>query len=211
MRVLARPVHVAQGERGELELVELAVGVQIVADSLLGDSVRRQRMLRLALTNRQVALVGVAVDRATARREHDLLRPADARAFEHVEAADDVDLGVEHGPLHRHPDVHLRSQMKHDLGSAPFHEGHHVRRADVERVDTQRPLATAPGIGEVGERARAQVVDDVDLVALGQQAVHQRRTDEAGAAGHECSHASTTLIPSSTAPSATDAPGAITQ
>ena len=56
--------------------------------------------------------------------------------------------------------------------------------ADVEVVEAQR-AARGAGVGEVGERPGRQVVDDVDLVALGEEAVDEVRPDEARAAGHQ--------------------------
>ena len=42
-----------------------------------------------------------------------------------------------------------------------------------------------PRVGEVGERAVAEVVDDVDRVALGQQPLGEVRADEPGPTHHE--------------------------
>ena len=47
VRVLAGPVHVGQGQGGELQVVQLPVGGQVVADDLLGHPVGRQRPLRM--------------------------------------------------------------------------------------------------------------------------------------------------------------------
>src|SRR5439155_1680430 len=70
--VLSRPVDVGEGERRELELVQLTVGHEVVADCLLCDAVRRERTLRVRLPDRE--MLGLAVDRPGARREHDLGR-----------------------------------------------------------------------------------------------------------------------------------------
>ena len=74
VRVLAGPVDVGQRQRGELEVVQLAVGGQVVARRLLGHAVGRQRPLRVRLLDGQVVGSGVAVERAAAGREHDLAR-----------------------------------------------------------------------------------------------------------------------------------------
>src|SRR5262249_33639091 len=49
-------------------------------------------------------------------------------------------------------------------------------------------MGPRPGVDEVGP-AGAEVVDDVDLVALGQQPIDDVGADEAGASGDEHSHA----------------------
>ncbi len=62
-----------------------------------------------------------------------------------------------------------------------------LRAARGELVEAEAAAAPAR-LAEVGQRAGRQVVDDVDGVALGQQAVDQRRADEAGPAGDERPH-----------------------
>ena len=66
-------------------------------------------------------------------------------------------------------------------------------------------LAVGPGLGQVGERAAREVVDDVDAVALGEQAVDQGRPDEPRPAGDQCPHQPSSGIrtPVSWAPSGT--------
>ena len=49
-------------------------------------------------------------------------------------------------------------------------------------------LPSDRGVGEVRERAGRQVVDDVDVPALGEQPVGERGADEPGSAGHERLH-----------------------
>ena len=60
--------------------------------------------------------------------------------------------------------------------------------ADVELVEREVVVARSPRVGQVGQRAGRQVVDDVDRVALGQQPVDEVRADEAGATGDERAH-----------------------
>ena len=57
----------------------------------------------------------------------------------------------------------------------------------VERVDLQRAAGGA-GVGEVGQRAGGQVVDDVDGVILGEQPIDEVRAEEPGAADDEHVH-----------------------
>src|SRR5439155_12255886 len=72
-RVLAGAVDVGEGERRELQAMELAVDAEVVQHRLLGRSVRGQRTLGMGLPDRQ--LFGLAIDRAAAAGEHDLPRP----------------------------------------------------------------------------------------------------------------------------------------
>src|SRR5690606_20199078 len=115
VRVLSRSVDVGQGERGEVEPVELLVGTQVVGYDLLGDAVRRHRPLWGGLVDRKHRGVGLAVDGAAARREHDLAGAALTRAFEHVQRADDVDGGIVRRPGNRHPYVDLCGEVEDDL------------------------------------------------------------------------------------------------
>ena len=89
-----------------------------------------------------------------------------------------------------------------------------ARSPDVEPVEREVVARPRPGVGEIAERAGRQVVDDVDLPALGEQPVGERRTDEPGAAGDERSHTCTpgggTRAPESFEPAATTAPAPIT-
>src|SRR5205823_2026733 len=89
--VLARAVDVRQRERGVLELVQLSIRVQVIGESLLRDAVRRQRALRLRLLQWKIGGISGAVDRATARREHDLAGARRPRALQHIVPTDDVD------------------------------------------------------------------------------------------------------------------------
>ncbi len=66
-------------------------------------------------------------------------------------------------------------------------------------------VATGTGLGEVGELAGEKVVDDVDAVPFGEQAIDEGRSDEPGAAGDQGAHqaGSGTRVWDSAAPGAT--------
>ena len=120
--ILARAVDVGEGQRAELERVQLAVGDQVVDDRLLGHPVRRQRLLGVRLADREVLGRRVPVERAAAGGEHDALGLGLARALEDVQRADDVDRGVEGRSGHRDPDVGLRGEVEDELGPAARHQ-----------------------------------------------------------------------------------------
>src|SRR5262249_53957756 len=113
----------------------------------------------------------------------------------------------------RHRDAHvgLGGQVEDHLGAATSDQLSQVRRPDVELMEGHATVLTAPGVGQVGQRPCCQVVDHVNVVSLGQQPVHQHRTDKAGAAGDEEPHGATgSRMPDSSAPAATTTPSPIT-
>src|SRR5207248_6164468 len=85
--------------------------------------------------------------------------------------------------------------------------------AHVEAVEGEVVVGVGARVGEVDERAARQVVDHVDRVPLGEEAIDERRPDEAGASGDERPHRgapASTLTPSSSASAATAARPATT-
>ena len=143
-------------------------------------------MVRLA--HGQIVRRRVPVEGAAAGGEHDALGSGLARALEDAQRADDVDVGVVGRPRDRDPDIRLGGEMEDELGPPPGHQLCDRRRRYVQVMDVERTAATLAGLGQVGQRAGGEVVDDVDLVALREEAVDQVRTDEARAAGHEGAH-----------------------
>ncbi len=186
VRVLAGAVDVRKREGAVLEAVDLPVVVEVVARRLLRHAVRRLRALRMTLPHRQV--LGGAVKRPARRREDDLLGPGRERALADVQRPQDVDLGVEHRPGDRHADVGLRREVEDDVGLAVRDEVGDRRRPDVEAVERELAAAERAGVGQVRQRSGGEVVDDVDVPALGEQSVGKSRSDEAGTAGHERFH-----------------------
>jgi len=71
--------------------------------------------------------------------------------------------------------------VEHHVGLAPGDEVGDRRFTDVDLVEAERVRAIRPRVGQVGQRAAGEVVDDVDRMSLGQQAVDERGADEAGA------------------------------
>ena len=88
-----------------------------------------------------------------------------------------------------------------DAGARPRqhgHEVHHLRTSHAEqRVDIEGPTIemmdlerTTDGacVGQVGEASGRQVIDHVDLVLFGQQAIDEVGSDESRTADHQHSH-----------------------
>ena len=85
-----------------------------------------------------------------------------------------------------------RREVDHDVGLTAGEQLVELVGAHVEMVELRaRRSTTARAVGQVAERARGEVVDDVDEVALGQQPVDQVRADEPGAADDEHVHGAT--------------------
>ena len=130
----------------------------------------------------------LAVQGAPAGREDHPLGLGLARSFENVQGADDVHLGIEGRPGHRHPHVRLGRQVEDELGTAADHEVDDGGSGDVEVVNGERPPCAPPGIGQIGQRPGREIVDDVDLVTLHEESVHQCRADEPGSTRHHRAH-----------------------
>ena len=103
------------------------------------------------------------------------MRSSPARGLEHVHRADDVDLRVERGLLHRRPDVRLRGEVEDDLGVGL--EG--LPNIVLEERGSPVDVVAAP---------RREVVEHDDLVAARQQRVHEVRADEPRPTGNERAH-----------------------
>ena len=98
--------------------------------------------------------------------------------------------------------------MEHDLGLLAFGERDQLGGTDVEVVDREGVAAGAPGLGEVRELAGEKVVDDVDAVPFGEQAIDEVRPDEPASAGDQGAHqaGSGTRVWESDSPGATTYP-----
>ena len=53
-------------------------------------------------------------------------------------------------------------------------------------MEGEPPAGLRPGVGEVREASRREVVHDVDAPALGEHAIHEGRPDETGPTRDEC-------------------------
>ena len=105
-----------------------------------------------------------------------------ARRLEHAQRADDVDLGVANRVVDRARVPDARGQVEDDVAALGGRLGD-ARRGHVA-VDEL-------GVGaEVLRVARGQVVEDDDLVPLGQQQLDEVAADEPCAAGDQCLHPS---------------------
>ena len=187
--VLPRPVDVPQRESAELEGVQLAIGHQVVNDGLLGHAVGRQGLLGMRFAHREVLSSRLAVERATTGGEDHPFGLGLARSLQHIERAHDVDRGVEGRSGNRDAHVGLGGQVEDQLGTTPRHQLDDRRCADVQRMDGEGPARAAAGLGQIQERARREVVDDVDLVPFDEQAVDQIGSDEPGASRDQRAHA----------------------
>ena len=137
--------------------------------------------MRQRLWDRQLRRVGLAVQRPAASGVHDPVGVARPRALEHVERAEHVDVGVEHRPLHRNGHRGLGGQVEHDLGPAAGDQLDHFGEPDVQLVDPQGLASGRAGLGQVRQRTRREVIDDIDLVSFDEESIHQVGPDEPGA------------------------------
>ena len=96
--------------------------------------------------------------------------------------------------------------MEHDLGLPAMDQVGHGRVADVEALEREPMAALGPGIGQVGQRSGGQIVDHVDAVALGDEAVDEVRPDEPGTACDEGLHATRPATCSSPPPTSAPPP-----
>ena len=83
-------------------------------------------------------------------------------------------------------DRDLRRQVEDDLGLGIGEQGHQIGVDDVGLRELERRLPL--GRTDVRAAARAEVIDADDVVAVRQQPVYQRGSDESGCAGDECPH-----------------------
>ena len=122
----------------------------------------------------------VAVQRA-ARGGEGHLRLVTGRRLEHVQGPEHVDLAIAPRVGHRHDHARLRRQMKDDRG--PGRVDRAIERLAVGDVDHfERRLA-----GDTSGVAGGEIVHDDHFPVLGEQQVHDVRTDETGSSGHYCS------------------------
>ena len=73
--------------------------------------------------------------------------------------------------------------MEDEFRTTSCHKFDHCGSGDVQMVDGQCPAGAPSGIGQIGEGAGGEVVDDIDLMALDQQPIHQGGPDEPCSAG----------------------------
>jgi hypothetical protein len=178
----------AQAGRVQAEKVMPRVAEQLAG--LLRRRVGRDRLVDIVRLAERHGL-SIAVDRRR-RREDEVLHPVEAAALEQVGRALDVDLLVQRRALDGGPHTGPGRQMDHALGAKSgenrLQEGcvEDVAPHQLEVRVRFRAFEVArlePGVIEVVE-----VVQPEDLVAGGEQAVGEIRTDEAGGAGDENAH-----------------------
>ena len=183
--ILAGAVDVGQGQGRELERVHLAVGDQVVDDRLLRDPVGGQGPVGQGLLQRELRLVGLAVQSPATGCEDHPLRPGEARPLEYPEGPEHVHIGVEHRIGDRDADIGLGGEMEDDFRKATAHQRHDLGGAHVHLVDGELVAGRGAGVGQIGQGAGGEIVDHVHRVPFGQKPVHQRRTDEPCPAGDQ--------------------------
>ena len=166
VRVLPRPVDVAEAQRHVTRAVEPVVGGHVLLARQLRDAIRREGPALGVLRDGAVAL---PVDRPAGRAEHDL-RAVAARGLEHPDRPADVHVGVVLRPLDRHAHVHLRAEMEADLGTNVVEVL--VQRLAQVRHDEPRAL------GHVLALPVREVVEREHLVAALEQRLDDMRADE---------------------------------
>ena len=176
VRVLPRAVDVSVAQADVRRPVEPVVHPEVLLCGELRGSVRGQRRERGVLAG---GLRALAVDRASGRAEDDLRAVATSR-LEHPDRADHVRLGVVDGAVDRDPDIRLRGEVEHRLGP-------HLVEELVERLADVLHVEHGP-VGHVLALPGCQRVDDGDLVAAGDERVHDVGSDESGPACHHRSH-----------------------
>ena len=166
--LLTRPVHRRCRQRRELDAVVLTVGHQQV-DDRLGDNTTNTPWRDLALLDGQLARRGGAVQHRRRKGDDDLLdrrRPAGVEDAEHRgERAAELDDRRRGGDEEGEVDDMAWPSQRDQRGE--------IRRRRIEGVDVQLAAAARrrrPGIGEVGEGTRREVVDDLDRRPLGDKA-----------------------------------------
>src|SRR5687768_14429268 len=78
--------------------------------------------------------------------------------------------------------------MKHNVGLDPPDHFDHLWGPNVGLMETKGLAPFPPGGPQVGQRPRGEVIDDVDLVVLGKEAVDEGGPDEPGTAGYQALH-----------------------
>ena len=102
-----------------------------------------------------------------------------ARRLEDADRPEDVDVRVGVGMLDREADIRLRREMEHRVG--PDRVEDLVGPPDVGHMQLG-------GSGHVLAPALREIVEDVNLVAAGEQGLDDVRADEARASGHDRPH-----------------------
>jgi hypothetical protein len=177
--ILPRPVDVAEAQGHRRQPVQALVQAEVALGAELALAVARHRQRLLGLGGRQ--RLRLAVDRSSRGGEHEPAGAALAGRLQHVDGAEDVDLGVERGGVDRHAHVDLRGEVEDPLGA----EGPEAVQqaggvADVAPLEHRAALQR--GL-QVDLASGGHVVDDEDLIARVEQRIDEVGPDEAGAAG----------------------------
>jgi hypothetical protein len=125
--------------------------------------------------------IGVPVTGAPGRHVDDAARPGAPAAFEQIDGAQDVDLGVEGWIRDRSGHGGLRREMNDGVGRLGAEDVVHRRAADVDYVEPRRRI-------DLLSPAGTEVVHHGHLVARFDTAVDHVGADESRAARDEDLH-----------------------
>ena len=127
VRVLARAVDVAEAQRHRRQAVQALVEARGTARRRASTCRSRPSAGRRMVLGRRDH-VGLAVDRAAGRGEHEAPRAGLARGLEHVDRALDVRARVVVRAVDRDAHVDLRGEVEDDLGPGLADDLAHLRR-----------------------------------------------------------------------------------
>src|SRR5450755_1702236 len=182
--ILAWTVHVRESESSGLQPVQTAVHGEVNLTANLRSCVGRQWVDCNRLVDRH--LIGLSVNRPTRRRKDDLASPDRPGGLEDVYGAEHVEAGVFDRILDANAHVDLSGKVADRLRCGICDD---VRQLRIGHVSfNEGESAAALGVGQVGAAATQEVVEADDLVVVGDEAIDNVRTDEAGRAGHKNAH-----------------------
>src|SRR5688572_12471514 len=161
VRILPRTVNVAEAQRDGFRAVDAAIVREVVLAAKLRNGIWRLRVFLVRLVIRRPARV--AVERTTRRGEdRERLRPARPNTLHEIQGADDVARSIENGIVDALADIHLRSEMRHDIELPFYHDFRKLRRSHAELVKARSRWKILP-------HSRREIVHDGDVPAFGKE------------------------------------------
>ncbi len=148
---LVLAVHVEVPKTDALQRVELRVGEALLLGGELARAVRRVRLHGMILADRQ--RLQLAED-AGRRREHHLPDAVSPRRLEHLQRAEDVDLGIVERMLDRARVADRRRQVKHRVCAVHGRADAPTRRGRRPGRNGRRARPDWPGHPTTGCRRR---------------------------------------------------------
>jgi len=161
-----------------------AIDVQIVLDLVLAGTVRVEGVDGVILIGGYI--FRLAIDSTPRGGVDDFPHLVVTCGLQDVQRAEDVDLGVEHGPDHRFAHVGFGGLVRNHLGL--FLREYGLQSSLIANVDL---IETCTRV-HVFTVARGKVIHNADIVSRRQHRVDDVRTDKPGATGHHYLHGSNT-------------------